>query len=53
MTLFTAIKENDYPVIQGCTLLVTVCVLFANFTVDMLLGLLDPRIRVSRGAGEA
>jgi peptide/nickel transport system permease protein len=45
MVLFTAIKQNDYPVIQGCTLMITVCVLAANFCVDILIGVLDPRVK--------
>lgn len=51
MAILTAIQGNDYPVITGCTLLVTVCVLLANFVVDILIGILDPRIRaVQRSA---
>jgi peptide/nickel transport system permease protein len=45
----TAIQGNDYPLITGCTLLITVSVLIANFAVDILIGLLDPRIRVGQG----
>ncbi|MCL6568874.1 MAG: ABC transporter permease, partial [Meiothermus silvanus] len=44
-TLFTAIRQNDYPVIQGITILVTVAVLAANFLIDIGYGLIDPRIR--------
>jgi len=43
--LFTAIGQNDYPVIQAITLLITLAVLIANFTVDILTGFIDPRIR--------
>ena len=50
MAILTAIQGNDYPLISGCTLLVTVCVLVANFGVDVLIGVLDPRIRASRSA---
>jgi peptide/nickel transport system permease protein len=51
MAILTAIQGNDYPLITGCTLLVTVCVLCANFCVDLLIGLLDPRVRSGhRGA---
>lgn len=45
MAMLSAIQSSDYPVIQGCTLLITVCVLVANFSVDILIGFLDPRIR--------
>jgi peptide/nickel transport system permease protein len=52
LSVLTAIQSLDYPVITGCTLLVTTCVLVANFTVDLLIGFLDPRIRAAR-EGEA
>ena len=43
--LFGAIRQNDYPVIQGITLLIMVAVLLANFLVDIAYGVIDPRIR--------
>jgi peptide/nickel transport system permease protein len=46
--LFTAIGQNDYPVIQAITLLITLAVLLANFTVDILTGFIDPRIRAAQ-----
>ena len=49
--LFSAIRQNDYPVIQGVTLLVMIAVLLANFLVDIAYGFIDPRIR-ARAAGE-
>lgn len=49
LTILTAIQSNDYPVITGCCLLVTTTVLIANFSADVLIGLLDPRIRAARG----
>jgi len=51
MAMLTAIQTSDYPVITGCALLVTVCVLIANFSVDMLIGFLDPRIRAAEARG--
>jgi peptide/nickel transport system permease protein len=51
--LFAAIRQNDYPVIQGCTLLITVCVLAANLTIDILIGILDPRVGASFEGGGA
>ena len=50
MSVLTAIQTNDYPLIQGCTLLITVSVLVANFTVDILIGFLDPRVKAGQGA---
>jgi peptide/nickel transport system permease protein len=51
MAMLAAIQSSDYPVIQGCTLLITVCVLVANFSVDLLIGFLDPRIRTQQSSG--
>lgn len=45
--LFNAIRTNDYPLIQGIVLVITVAVLFANFLIDILYGFLDPRIRAA------
>jgi peptide/nickel transport system permease protein len=46
--LFTAIRQNDYPIIQGITLLITVGVLVANFLVDIAYGFIDPRVRAAQ-----
>jgi peptide/nickel transport system permease protein len=45
--LFTAIRQSDYPLIQGCTLVVTLAVLAANFVMDLCYGMVDPRIRAA------
>ncbi len=49
--LLSAIRKNDYPLIQAITLLVSVSVLSLNFLVDILVGVLDPRIRVGDNGG--
>jgi peptide/nickel transport system permease protein len=41
----TAILQRDYPVVQGCVLLVAVAFVLINLLVDVLYGWLDPRIR--------
>ncbi|MEO0278182.1 MAG: ABC transporter permease [candidate division WOR-3 bacterium] len=46
--LFSAIRQNDYPLIQGVTLLITVAVLVANFLVEIAYGFIDPRIRAAQ-----
>ncbi len=46
--LFKAIRQLDYPLISGCTLLITCSVIAANFCIDMLYGLLDPRIKAAQ-----
>lgn len=46
--LFSAIRQNDYPVIQGVTLIITFTVLLANFLVDIAYGFIDPRVRAAQ-----
>ncbi|MGO8657809.1 ABC transporter permease subunit, partial [Rhizobium ruizarguesonis] len=45
LTLYTASIARDYPVIQGQLLLMTLATLGANFLVDIIYGLVDPRLR--------
>lgn len=40
-----AILQRDYPVVQGCVLLVALAFVLVNLLVDVLYGWLDPRIR--------
>jgi peptide/nickel transport system permease protein len=42
--LLQAIFGRDYPVIQAMTLMIAFTVIFANLVVDILYGVLDPRI---------
>ena len=48
LTLFTASVARDYPVIQGQLLLMTLATLGANLLVDVIYGVVDPRIREER-----
>ncbi len=43
--LFTALQNHDFPVMQTVFLMITLTVLVANFLVDSLYMLLDPRTR--------
>lgn len=43
--MFEAIGNRDYPLMQTIFLFITVGVLTANFLVDMLYGVIDPRVR--------
>jgi peptide/nickel transport system permease protein len=43
--IFNSIKGLDYPVIQGGVLLIIISVAVANFAIDCLYPLIDPRIR--------
>ncbi|GAB6146005.1 ABC transporter permease [Desulfocicer niacini] len=42
--LIFAVSNNDYPLAQGCFLLIAAVVLSANLIVDLLYAWLDPRI---------
>ncbi len=46
--LFNGIRQQDYPLIQGGTLLITLSVLIANFLIDIFYGLIDPRIKAAQ-----
>jgi peptide/nickel transport system permease protein len=43
--LVQAILWRDYPVVQSLTMLIAVVVIFSNLAVDLLYGVLDPRVR--------
>ena len=43
-TLINAIFNRDYPVVQGATMLLAFIFIFSNLIVDLLYGVLDPRI---------
>ncbi|MCY1050396.1 ABC transporter permease subunit, partial [Mammaliicoccus sciuri] len=44
-----SIQTNDYPVIMALTLLFSFLFIISIFLVDVLYGLVDPRIRVEGG----
>jgi peptide/nickel transport system permease protein len=43
--LFTAIGSDDYPLLQGIFLIITLAVLLANLAADFVYAFLDPRTR--------
>jgi peptide/nickel transport system permease protein len=47
LTLLDAIRERNYPVVQGCVLVIAVIYVVVNTGVDLAYGLADPRIRRS------
>jgi peptide/nickel transport system permease protein len=47
-TLLSAIRGQDYPMISATTLIITVMVLIANFTLEILYGFIDPRIKAAQ-----
>jgi peptide/nickel transport system permease protein len=42
--LFEAVSNRDYPLIQGCFFVITLCVIVANIVADLLYPLLDPKV---------
>lgn len=47
--LIQAVRNQDYPLMQGLFLVITLAVLAANWLVDMAYVLLDPRTRTAGG----
>lgn len=47
-----AILKRDFPVIQGAVLFMAIMFILANLVVDILYGVVDPRIRTERKAGK-
>ncbi|PJH74628.1 MAG: hypothetical protein CO064_11030 [Anaerolineae bacterium CG_4_9_14_0_8_um_filter_58_9] len=47
-TLLHAVLGQDYPLISASALIVTVMVLIANFTIEILYGFIDPRIKATQ-----
>ena len=43
----TAVLQRDYPVILGATLALAVAFLLSTFVIDLLYGVIDPRIRTA------
>ena len=47
--LITAINGRDYAVIQACVFMISMVTVSFNLIVDLLYGVVDPKIRKSRG----
>lgn len=43
--IYEALLSRDYPVLQGCFLIITIMVIGANLIVDVLYSIIDPRVR--------
>lgn len=50
--LLRAITERDYTTMQGIFLVISISVVASNALSDLLLGWLDPRVRVGKGRGK-
>src|SRR4029079_7749895 len=51
--LIQAINFRDYPLVQGCILLISVTYVAMNLLVDLVYAWLDPRIRYNRHVAAA
>jgi peptide/nickel transport system permease protein len=47
-TFLTAALGGDYPLISASALVITIMVLIANFLIEILYGVLDPRIKAAQ-----
>lgn len=46
--LLKAVGSRDYPLLSGCTLIITVMVLIANLVIEILYGFIDPRVKANQ-----
>jgi peptide/nickel transport system permease protein len=46
--LIESIQRRDYPVVQGCVLVISLTYVVINLLTDLLYGWIDPRIRLER-----
>jgi peptide/nickel transport system permease protein len=47
-TLYNAVMGGDYPLVSALTLIITMMVLCANFIIEILYGIIDPRIKAAQ-----
>jgi peptide/nickel transport system permease protein len=47
-TLYNGVMGQDYPLISAATLIITVMVLSATFIIEILYGVIDPRIKAAQ-----
>jgi len=47
-TLLRAVMGQDYPLISASTMIITIMVLLANFAIELIYGLIDPRIKAAQ-----
>ena len=45
LMIFRAVQVRDYPVVLGCVVVYAVVFVFVNIVVDLMYGLIDPRVR--------
>lgn len=47
-TMYSAVTAADYPLISATTLIITIMVLIATFVLDIIYGLIDPRVKAAQ-----
>ncbi len=47
-TMLQAISQSDYPLLSATTLIITLMVLAATFVIDIIYGLIDPRVKAAQ-----
>ncbi|CUS03519.2 Binding-protein-dependent transport systems inner membrane component [Candidatus Promineifilum breve] len=47
-TILTAVLGQDYPLISATTLMITIMVLLTTFLIEMVYGIIDPRIKAAQ-----
>lgn len=47
-TLLSAVNGRDYPLLSACTLIITLMVLLANLFVELIYGVIDPRVKANQ-----
>jgi len=47
-TIYNAAVGGDYPLISAATLIITLMVLVANFIIEIIYGLIDPRVKAAQ-----
>ena len=48
LLLYDGLTNRDFPMVQGVVLMSGVVIVLLNFTIDVLYGYVDPRVRLSR-----
>jgi peptide/nickel transport system permease protein len=43
--LIDSVQRRDYPVVQGVTIFIAALFILINLVVDVLYGVIDPRVR--------
>ena len=47
-TILNSVTGQDYPLISASTLIITIMVLVAMFVIELVYGIIDPRIKAAQ-----